>query len=98
MFSADAVRRCAQPLYTLFDRKWYFDELYSGLIRGAYLTFASVSSWFDTNVIDGLVNLSAQTVMAGGTTLRVIQQGRIQTYLTVFMIGIAFMVALVMAR
>jgi proton-translocating NADH-quinone oxidoreductase chain L len=98
VFSADVLRQRFSPLYTLFNRKWFFDELYGGLIRGAYLSVATLSSWFDKTVIDGIVNLSAMTVMAGGTTLRVIQQGRIQTYLTVLMIGMAFLVALLMAR
>jgi NADH-quinone oxidoreductase subunit L len=36
--------------------KWYFDELYSAILVRPALVVAYAARWFDTNVIDGVVN------------------------------------------
>ena len=72
-----------RPLYELFSKKWYFDELYGMIAGQAYIGFAQASSWFDKNIVDGVVNFSAYTIQAGGQTMRVLQEGRIQFYLLI---------------
>jgi NADH:ubiquinone oxidoreductase subunit 5 (subunit L)/multisubunit Na+/H+ antiporter MnhA subunit len=57
--SADAVAARAVPVHSLLLNKWYFDELYNRLVVGGTLAFSMVLRWFDSTIIDGLVNGSA---------------------------------------
>ncbi|MGH7795978.1 MAG: NADH-quinone oxidoreductase subunit L [Candidatus Binatia bacterium] len=45
--------------YRLFDRKWYFDEIYQFLFVNGCLLLAKILSAFDNYVIDGIVNGAA---------------------------------------
>jgi proton-translocating NADH-quinone oxidoreductase chain L len=83
VISASAVASSLKPFYVLFQNKWFFDELYAFLSGRVYLTFASLSSWFDRYILDGLVGLSAGTVSFGGAALRTLQTGRVQLYIMV---------------
>ncbi len=50
--TAEAIR----PLYLFSLNKWYWDEIYEAtFIRGSVL-LSKILSWFDTNIIDGIVN------------------------------------------
>ena len=46
-------------LYRLFDRKWYFDEVYQVIFVNGTLVLARFWSLFDAYVIDGIVNGAA---------------------------------------
>jgi NADH-quinone oxidoreductase subunit L len=45
--------------YRLFDKKWYFDEIYQTVFVNGTLLLAKILSVFDQYVIDGAVNASA---------------------------------------
>jgi NADH-quinone oxidoreductase subunit L len=45
--------------YRLFDRKWYFDEIYQVVFVNGCLLLANILSAFDKYVIDGMVNGAA---------------------------------------
>jgi NADH-quinone oxidoreductase subunit L len=45
--------------YRLFDRKWYFDEIYQVIFVNGTLLLARIGSAFDAYVIDGIVNGAA---------------------------------------
>jgi NADH-quinone oxidoreductase subunit L len=45
--------------YRLFDRKWYFDEVYQVVFVNGTLLLARIGSLFDQYVIDGIVDGSA---------------------------------------
>ncbi|MEI7749032.1 MAG: proton-conducting transporter membrane subunit, partial [Chlorobiaceae bacterium] len=45
-----------RPLYLFSLNKWYWDEIYDAtFIRGSML-IANILSWFDTHIVDGIVN------------------------------------------
>jgi NADH:ubiquinone oxidoreductase subunit 5 (subunit L)/multisubunit Na+/H+ antiporter MnhA subunit len=54
--SADALADKLKPLHTFLLNKWYFDELYDATIIKGTLAVAAAYRWFDTYIIDGLVN------------------------------------------
>jgi len=57
---ADRIKRAAGPLYTLLEKKYFFDELYHFVwIKGCVLV-AAIARFFDTWVIDLICNLLAQ--------------------------------------
>ena len=43
-------------IYALLEHKWYFDELYSAILVRPALVVAHAVRWFDTHVIDNIVN------------------------------------------
>ncbi len=80
--SAERVGRMFAPLYALFSRKYWFDELYENI----FVRKSLVNGWFvglqkfDDNGVDGAVNGIANTTIAGGRTIRRAQTGQLQLY------------------
>jgi NADH-quinone oxidoreductase subunit L len=56
----DRVMNALKPLHTFLQNKWYFDELYEATAVNGSKAISRGMAWFDNNVVDGLVNLSAQ--------------------------------------
>jgi len=80
--SAEQMGRRFSPLYNLFQRKYWFDELYENIFVGKALIngfFAGLQQ-FDTYGVDGAVNGVANTTMAGGRAIRRAQTGQLQLY------------------
>ena len=88
--SAERIGSFFKPLYTLFIRKYWMDELYEDiivrkvLIGGLFAGFQLI----DTNVIDGVVNGVANTAMASGKAIRRAYTGQLQLYGLFIGIGI----------
>ncbi len=57
--NADAVAQKLSPVYKFLVNKWYFDELYDATAVAVTLGAAKLSAWFDSVVIDGIVDGSA---------------------------------------
>ena len=88
--SAERVGSWFKPLYTLFYRKYWFDELYEGvLVRKVLINgfFAGLQQ-FDTHGVDGTVNGIADGTIAGGRAIRRAQTGQLQLYGLVIGIGL----------
>lgn len=52
----DKIAKTFAPLYRFSLNKWYFDEFYEFAFVGSFMLFARMCSWFDTNIVDGIVN------------------------------------------
>ncbi len=88
--SAERVGSMFKPLYTLFYRKYWFDELYEDVFVGKVLVggfFAGLQG-FDTYGVDGAVNGVANATMAGGRAIRRAHTGQLQLYGLFIGIGI----------
>jgi NADH-quinone oxidoreductase subunit L len=57
--NADRVAESLKPVHTFLVNKWYFDELYQGVVVNGVLGLTAVLRWFDNTIIDGIVNGSA---------------------------------------
>ncbi|MFC2134830.1 NADH-quinone oxidoreductase subunit L [Bacteroidota bacterium] len=57
--NADKLAGMLKPLYKFSLNKWYFDELYHATAVAGTLGVAKIFTWFDNNVVDGIVNGSA---------------------------------------
>jgi NADH-quinone oxidoreductase subunit L len=53
---AERVAKSLRPLHLFLANKWYFDELYNGVVVGGVLLVTRVMRWFDDTIIDGIVN------------------------------------------
>lgn len=88
--SAETVGKIFAPFYTLFSRKYWFDELYEKvfvknvLLNGLFAVFQK----FDTYGVDGAVNGIASGTLATGKALRRLQTGQLQVYALAIAIGI----------
>ncbi len=80
--SPERIGSMFKPLYILFYRKYWFDELYENvivritLVKGLFAGFEQ----FDNNVVDGAVNGVATGAIAGGRAIRYAQTGQLQLY------------------
>jgi NADH-quinone oxidoreductase subunit L len=97
--SSERIGQIFAPIYTLFSRKYYFDELYEHILvyRFLYQGLFKAIQIFDTYVVDGIVNgLGKLTVSASGA-LRKVQTGQLQSYGLAIGIGVVIIVAVFFA-
>lgn len=57
--NVDKLTEKIKPIYYFSLNKWYIDELYDATAIGQTISFSKMLSWFDNNIIDGVVNGSA---------------------------------------
>ena len=75
-------------LHGLLLNKYYIDEIYQAVfVRPVLLASQWLWQVWDTQVIDRLVNGTAQTADASGSALRLWQTGNVQTYALSFLAG-----------
>ena len=95
--SAEKIGRAFKPLYTLFYRKYFFDELYENFIVRKLLIgrlFAGLQQ-VDTYGVDGTVNGVAKGAVATGRAVRKAQTGQFQLYGLVIGLGILVIILVV---
>jgi NADH-quinone oxidoreductase subunit L len=51
-------------LFRALHNKWYFDEMYAASFLKITMKLSSILAWFDTWIVDGIVNLSAHFTRA----------------------------------
>jgi NADH-quinone oxidoreductase subunit L len=94
---AGMVRRRAGVIYTILDRKYGFDELYSFLFaRGARAAGTGLWKGGDVGVIDGVfVNGSARAIGWIASVIRYFQSGYIYHYAFTMIIGILVLLTMI---
>jgi NAD(P)H-quinone oxidoreductase subunit 5 len=75
-----AIAKNFPALYNFSLNKWYFDELYLGLVRGLLAFFDSLWQSVDTLFVDKVVNGTAFVTEKTGFILRYTQNGQGQYY------------------
>jgi NADH-quinone oxidoreductase subunit L len=88
--TAESIGRIFKPLYTLFSRKYFMDELYENVIvrKLLYGWLFRAFAWFDARVVDGAVNGIARGTGGLSTVWRKTQTGQLQFYGMTIAIGI----------
>jgi NADH-quinone oxidoreductase subunit L len=71
----------------------YVIDMLVNMVGLAGIGLANLYGWFDTHIVDGMVNLTAYVVGAVGGRLRYWQTGRAQNYLLVIALGVIILVA-----
>ena len=56
-----------RPLYLYSFNKWYWDEIYDATVIRGSLLLSRIMAWFDSNIVDGIVNGVGATVRKFGT-------------------------------
>ncbi len=90
--------RSRDPIHVgLFAHKFYFDELYAGLIKVTQGALARLASFIDRYIIDGLIVKGASGLtFSAGFALRFFQVGNAQAYAIFFGLGVLVLVYFVL--
>jgi NADH-quinone oxidoreductase subunit L len=94
-----SLRNAFGPVRTVLENKYYFDYLYEKVLVGYvfYDVIGGALSWFDTKVVDRIVNGLGRTTRGTSAILRHLQTGQFQTYGAIGFAGLVFTVVLVLA-
>ncbi len=78
MFLSDAIK----PIYTLIERRYYFDVLYERYFTNSliYKFVGGILEWIDREFIDRTWDLSGLLVSGFGQIIRKIQTGQVSLY------------------
>jgi len=95
--SAERMGRLFAPLYTMFFRKYWLDELYENVIVRKVLVggFFTVLQIFDSKGVDGVVNGLGSVPVVVGRAIRRVQTGQLQLYGLVIGIGLVVIILFV---
>ena len=98
MISPERVGAWFKPVYILLYRKYFFDELYEGLLirRVFYGGLCRVTDWADKFIVDRIVNLLGWLGANIGGALRQFQTGQAQSYGLGILVGILMIVGIYM--
>lgn len=91
----EGLRRRLGGLYRIWQRKYYWDELYrEAVVEPVVGGSREVLAPFDLRVVDGAVNGLARAMRGLGGTLRYVQTGIVQNYALAIVLGVAVIIAL----
>jgi NADH-quinone oxidoreductase subunit L len=77
-------------VYGVIRNKFYIDELYLFVTHHVVFRYVSAPfNWFDRHCVDGLMDLTAQSALLSGRSLRRTVTGHLQTYLLWALLGSA---------
>ncbi|NIP38660.1 MAG: NADH-quinone oxidoreductase subunit L [Candidatus Dadabacteria bacterium] len=75
-------------LYNASNSKWYMDEVYEHTFVDGFKETAKMSFWFDSNIVDGLVNRVAGFFSCTSNFVRKFQFGLVRLYAAVMTAGL----------
>lgn len=71
---------------------FYLDRIYQLTVVAFVSNLAKITTWFDRNVIDGVVNLVSLATIFSGSALKYNTSGQSQFYLLTIIIGVSFLI------
>lgn len=97
--SPERVGQAFAPIYNLFSRKYYLDELYERIfvVRILYDGLFRLIDLFDIYVVDGIVNGAAKVTLVSSSVVRRVQTGQLQSYGLAIVLGVLIIMAVVAA-
>jgi len=86
---AEKVANAFGAFYKWTYNKFYIDEIYTFVTKK--IMFGVISAgwmWFDTNIVDGSMNLIGNTTVKTSYAVKKLQSGRLQDYVLAVVLGI----------
>lgn len=77
---------------------WFDKAVFDSILHGSAKVMLVVSKWdrvFDENVVDGFVNLIGSATQTVGSSLKVVQTGRLRQYVMFIVLGVVALFAVV---
>jgi proton-translocating NADH-quinone oxidoreductase chain L len=84
-------------VYNLSQNRFYFDELYTGIVTLPATALAKLSTFFDM-LVDGIVDLVGLVPSLIGTWLRPMQNGLVQFYALAMVLGLTVFLCILTLR
>lgn len=97
-FSAESFVVGAPGLYRVLNRKYYVDEFYHYIFAKPLQGLGLVLHLFDVYIVDGVVRLTAMAVTGMGRLGSRLQNGQVQSYGLVTLLGLLILVLAVAGR
>lgn len=86
---AEVLGRSFSIIHRVLYRKYYVDEIYDTIIVRPFVKIAQLAwSFFDTVIVDGIVNGIAKLIVLAGNGLRRLQSGFVQDYALAIVLGV----------
>jgi len=82
------IRLLSPPVFEFLASGMRFDDLYRATFVRMLALATSASAWFDSKIVDGIVNGIARLAAAAGQLLRRGQTGLVQNYMLVIIAGL----------
>ncbi len=86
------------PIAELAERRFFVDEAYEAVFVTAGGGVSRALVWFDTRVVDGLVNGAGAASLAVGRVARHSQTGLVRRYVAVMVLGALVLLAVLIAQ
>jgi NADH-quinone oxidoreductase subunit L len=92
LFSSRPLR----PMPSLFENKWYVDEVYEATLIQPIHWFSREFLWkiVDVGMIDGLINEFARGLVEMAEVLRRVQVGFVRSYAAIILIGAVIVIGI----
>jgi NADH-quinone oxidoreductase subunit L len=87
-----AIAKAAGPLYDISLGKFFIDQIYLIVFVFPLMVLAYLCYAVDRFIIDGAVNLVGAIPVAGGKTMRLLQNGMVQFYALAMVLGLIVLV------
>lgn len=97
-FSNEMVSSRVPWLHRLLQKRYYIDEIYHYIVVKPLRGLAGLLQLFDIYVVDGLVKLSANSVLFIGRMGTRMQNGQVQSYGLVTLIGLLLLAVVLVGR
>jgi NADH-quinone oxidoreductase subunit L len=95
----DPLRHLLGPIFIVFERRWWLDELFGLIVVRPYHTLAQfLARPVDLGVIDAAGSGLVRAVTWVSSGLRRLQTGFVRSYALVFMLGVIILMAYLLAR
>ncbi|BBL86648.1 NADH dehydrogenase subunit L (chromatophore) [Paulinella micropora] len=88
-----SIKQSVRWLQDLLAFDFYTDRFYRLTIVNIVSSFSRLAAWFDTNIVNGLVNYIGRFSLDSAEGLRLSVSGRSQTYILTVVITIVFLLA-----
>jgi len=96
--AADELSRALPNTYQLSRNRFYIDELYDIFVVKPMAGLATFCRLFDQYLLDGLVDLLGQAPRLAGNLFRPLQNGLVQFYALLMILGVAGFLLAVLLR
>jgi len=88
----ESVAGAVRPLYNLSLNKFYIDEIYHFVIVKPFVGIGHLLNFIDRWIVDGIVHLFGQGTFVGSLGLKYSQNGQVQTYGLITLLGTVILI------
>ena len=85
----DKIAASLKGIYKAAYKKFYIDEIYLFITKKiVFNLIGKPAAWFDKNVVDGMVNATADTTQSISEDIKKMQSGKVQQYAIYSLLGV----------